>query len=102
MAPTGPESLSEILARLFTQRGWGRPQQQLHIEEMWRQAAGEEIAARTQAVAVKRGILEVHVADGVLLQELASFQKQRLIAELQRVTAPGAIKDLRFRLRGQG
>ena len=100
MKEFGPERLSEILSRLFTVRGWGRPQQQLRLEDAWRQAAGEQIAIRTQVISLKRGVLEVEVADGVLLQELAGFEKRRLIATLQKLLDPGRVKDLRFRLHG--
>ena len=31
----GPESLGEILSRLFTARGWGRRQDRLRLEEAW-------------------------------------------------------------------
>ena len=32
---SGPETLKEILSRLFTVRGWGRRQGQLHLEKAW-------------------------------------------------------------------
>ena len=35
MDPKGPESLGEILSRLFTARGWGRRQDRLRLEEAW-------------------------------------------------------------------
>ncbi len=94
----GPEPIAEVLSRLFTQRGWGRPQQQRCLEDAWRQAAGEEIAARTQVVSLKRGVLEIQVADGILVQELAGFRKRQLLTAMQMKVEAGKIKDLRFRL----
>src|SRR5947209_3450069 len=39
-SPKGPELLGEVLARLFTARGWGRRQDRLHRERAWAEAAG--------------------------------------------------------------
>ena len=93
----GPELLSEVLARLFTARGWGRRQDRLHLERAWAEAVGPEFAAQTRVVALRRGVLEVVVANGVLLQELAHFHKRRLLEGL-RGRLPGiTLTDLRFR-----
>lgn len=93
----GPEPLGDILGALFTARGWGRRQERLHLERAWAAAAGEDVAARTQAGALRRGVLEVHVASAVLMQELNSFHKRRLLAELKRRLPSTPINDLRFR-----
>lgn len=94
----GPERLSEVLSRLFTSRGWGERQQRRRIEEAWQSAAGERVAARSELGSLRRGVLEVIVADAVLLQELAGFQKRDLIAHLQGALGPGRVTDIRFRL----
>src|SRR5947208_170180 len=79
----GPELLGEVLARLFTARGWGRRQARLHLERAWAEAVGPEFAAQTRVVALRRGVLEVVVANAVLLQELAHFHKRRLLEGLR-------------------
>jgi predicted nucleic acid-binding Zn ribbon protein len=93
----GPERLSDVLGHLFAARGWGHHQQQLRLEEAWRQAAGEPVAKLTRAGNLKRGVLEVQVQTGVLLQELAHFHKRRLLEALQQRLGP-QVKDLRFKL----
>ena len=93
----GPENLGEILARLFTARGWGRRQGRLHLEKAWAEAAGPDFAARTRVAALRRGVLEVVVGNAVLLQELASFHKRRLLEELRRRLPNTPVTDLRFR-----
>src|SRR5438105_11587220 len=80
----GPERLAEILSRLFTARGWGRRQGRLHLEKAWAEAAGARIAAQTRVGALRRGVLEVEVGNAVLLQELNSFHKRRLLEDLRR------------------
>ncbi len=97
MAEKGPEPLGEILSRLFTARGWGRRQDRLRLEEAWVAAAGPEIAQHTRVGSLRRGVLEVMVDNAILLQELAHYQKRRLLEQL-RGRLPGTpVNDLRFR-----
>jgi predicted nucleic acid-binding Zn ribbon protein len=97
MERTGPEPLGEILSRLFTARGWGRRQDRLHLEHAWAEAAGPEMAPNTRVGGLRRGVLDVEVANAVLLQELAHYHKRQLLERL-RSRLPGMmITDLRFR-----
>ena len=97
--PKGVEPLGEILSRLFTARGWGRRQDRLRLEEAWAAAVADcgLAAGPTKVGALRRGVLEVVVGSGVLLQELAHFHKRRLLEQL-RPRLPGTtVTDLRFR-----
>jgi len=97
-APKGPEQIGEVLARLFTARGWGRTTERQRLESAWAQAAGPEIAEKTRVLTLRRGTLEVDVrGGGALLHELAGFHKRRLIRELKQLLPGHPIKDLRFR-----
>jgi hypothetical protein len=92
----GPENLSDVVAKLFAARGWGRRSERVRLEQAWAAAAGEA-AADTRLGAFRRGVLEVEVRGGVLLQELAQFRKRPLLAAL-RAGLPGVtVADLRFR-----
>lgn len=93
----GPETIGDILARLFAARGWGRRQDRLRLEEAWAGAAGPEFAAQTRVVALRRGVLEVVVANAVLLQELAHYHKRRLLEALRARLTGVTVTDLRFR-----
>jgi predicted nucleic acid-binding Zn ribbon protein len=93
----GPEPLGDILSALFTARGWGRRQERLHLERAWEAAVGEALVGKTIAGALRRGVLEVHVESAVLMQELNSFHKRRLLAELKRRLPNTPINDLRFK-----
>ena len=95
--PAGPEPLGEILSRVFSARGWGRKQDRLRLERAWAEAAGPEYAAHTRVGALRRGVLEVEVVGGVLLQELAHFHKRRLLARLREQLPGTTLSDLRFR-----
>jgi predicted nucleic acid-binding Zn ribbon protein len=95
----GPESLGEILSRLFTARGWGRRQDRLRLEEAWTAAMAACGVApdQTKVGALRRGVLEVVVGSGVLLQELAHYHKRRLLEQLRGRLAGTTVTDLRFR-----
>jgi hypothetical protein len=99
MEPKGPESLGEVLARLFTARGWGRRQERLRLEEAWAEAlvACGLAPSGTQVGALRRGALEVVVGNGVLMQELAHYHKRRLLEQLRRRLPGTTLTDLRFR-----
>ncbi len=99
MDQRGPESLGEILSRLFTARGWGRQQERRRLEDAW---AAAMTACRLKPEdatvnALRRGVLEVVVGSRVLLQEMAHFHKRQLLEQL-RCRLPGTtVTDLRFR-----
>jgi len=93
----GPEAIGEILGRLFTQRGWGRRQARLHVEEKWSEAVGPEKAKHTRVCNLRRGILEIEVNSGILLQELVQFHKRQILQKLRESLAELTITDIRFR-----
>ncbi len=99
MNEKGPELLGEVLSRLFTARGWGRRQDRLRLEQAWSEAlvACGRSAARTRVGTLRRGVLEVPVADGILLQELAGFCKRPLLEQLRQRLPGVTVNDLRFR-----
>ena len=94
---SGPETLKEILSRLFTARGWGRRQGRLHLEKAWATAVGPAHAPCTRVAGMRRGIMEIDVNSGVLLQELAQFHKRRLLEALRSQLPGTTVTDLRFR-----
>ena len=93
----GPEALGEILSRLFAARGWGRRQDRLRLEDIWREVVGPQGAAHTRVGALRRGVLEIVVDNAVLLQELAHYQKRRLLEQLRARLPKVTLTDLRFR-----
>jgi predicted nucleic acid-binding Zn ribbon protein len=93
----GPELLGEILSRLFTARGWGRRQERLRLEETWRAAAGPQAASQTRVHGMRRGVLEIVVGNGVLLQELAHYRKRELLESVRRALPGVTIANLHFR-----
>jgi predicted nucleic acid-binding Zn ribbon protein len=93
----GPENLAEVLSRLFTSRGWGRRTERVRLEETWAAVVGPAVLAETRVGGLRRGVLEVEVRTGVLMQELAQFHKRPLLAKLRQALPGTTITDLKFR-----
>jgi predicted nucleic acid-binding Zn ribbon protein len=93
----GPEPISDILAQLMARRGFARVRSAEAFDAAWRKAAGEMLSQFTRPGAVRRGKLEVTVANSTLVQEL-SFQKTHLLKTLAELLPDEKIEDLRFRV----
>lgn len=92
----GPENLAEVLSRLFLARGWGRVTQRQRLETIWLEVIGEK-SEETRLGGMKRGVLEIEVRGAVLLQELAQFQKKKLLIALREKLPELTITDIKFR-----
>lgn len=97
MSRRKPQPIANVLAELFARRGYGRALGDEALAAQWREAAGEALARQTRVVSLRRGVLEVHVAHSLLMQELV-FQKQGLLQRLSALEPAGAIRELRFRV----
>jgi predicted nucleic acid-binding Zn ribbon protein len=98
MQERGPERLGEVLSRLFAARGWGRRQDRIRLEQAWEKAVDPQHAPATRVGALRRGVLEVLVNNGVLMQELSGFHKRRLLEKLRTLLPGTTLADLRFRV----
>jgi predicted nucleic acid-binding Zn ribbon protein len=92
-----PKKIADVLAQLITARGYGRIQAEADFTAAWQAAAGEALARHTRPGRLRRGLLEITVTNSTVVQEL-TFQKQRILAELQAQVPDARIRDLRFRL----
>ncbi len=93
----GPQRMSMVLAELMARKGFARIQGASALEAAWADAAGEFVAAHSRATAVRRGKLEVLVANSTLAQEL-TFRKAELLESLRKALPNEKIGDLRFRV----
>lgn len=93
----GPENIADVLARMFTSRGWGRKSERVRLEAAWADAVGPETAPETRVNAMRRGVLEVEVRSGVVLQEMAQFRKRALLTALRQRLPGTTVTDIKFR-----
>jgi predicted nucleic acid-binding Zn ribbon protein len=100
----GPRPLADLLKGLLkTEKALGGASVEA-VQALWRRVAGEGLAAETQAVSLRGGVLTVEVASAALLAELETFRKGELIAGL-RADPDGAlrgVRELRLRARRGG
>ncbi len=81
----------------MARRGYARVQSGGACSAAWREAAGEPLAACTQATIVRRGVLEVLVSNSTMMQEIG-FQKPALIKRLADLLPDENIRDLKLRV----
>ncbi len=93
---SSPENLSDVLGRLFTARGWGRLSERTRLEAAWAEVTAEW-PGQTRVLGLRRGVLEVEVRTGVLVQELAQYHKRKLLAGLRKKLTGQPLTDLKFR-----
>jgi len=89
--------IAEILSELDARRGYARIRTAATAEEAWQEAAGPEIGGKSRPGPVKRGVLEVIVANSMLAHEL-QFQKERIVKKLAELLPQEKIRDLRCRI----
>ena len=92
-----PKAIGKILAQLIPARGYGRIKATANFAEAWQTAVGPALAKFTLPGQVRRGILEITVANSMMIQEL-TFQKQQLLTKLKTQLPDAKINDLKFRV----
>jgi predicted nucleic acid-binding Zn ribbon protein len=97
----GPRAIGDVLSELMAKRGFAGVQSSENYAEAWREAAGPMMAAYTRVGQLRRGTLEVVVANSTLMQELG-FQKKTLLEKLSRLLPDQGIEGLRFRVGALG
>jgi predicted nucleic acid-binding Zn ribbon protein len=92
-----PKKLQSVMAQLMVKRGYGRQQTSAALADHWREVAGEFVAEHTRIGELRRGVLNVTVANSMLMQEL-SFEKQSLLEKLSARLPDQKLRDFRFRV----
>ena len=91
-----PKRIDNVIAQVVQQRGYCQIRAADERDQAWQAAAGE-VASLTRVGSQRRGTLEVHVANSLLMQEL-TFRKEELISKLQTALPDAEIQQLRFRI----
>jgi predicted nucleic acid-binding Zn ribbon protein len=85
------------VAQLITARGYGRIQASADFSAAWQAAVGDALARFSLPGRIRRGVLEVTVANSMVIQEL-TFQKQDILNKLQAEFPDARLRDLKFRV----
>lgn len=92
-----PQRLADVLSRLIAQRGYARVQGAEVETEAWSAVAGAAIAKMSRVGELKRGVLEIHVSNNILVSELG-YQKIKLLDGMREKLPQHKLKDLRFKV----
>jgi len=91
-----PKRIDNVIAQVVQRRGYAQVRAASVREEAWQTVVGE-VASATQVGSLRRGTLEIQVANSLLMQEL-TFRKEELLTKLNAVLPDTEIKQLRFRV----
>jgi predicted nucleic acid-binding Zn ribbon protein len=92
-----PKRIGDVLPELMARRGYSRVESTAIYHRAWAQAAGPLTAQYTRLGSLRRGTLEIVVANSTLMQELG-FQKSALLEAITQLLPDEGIDDLRFRI----
>jgi len=93
--PRRAKPIGEVLSRLISRRGYAQVQQTAELQEAVARAVGATCEKHCRPGKLSRGVLEIHVRNSTVLQEL-TFRKKQVLAKLARSEAK--IRDLKFRV----
>ncbi len=95
--PRGPQPIGDILAELMARKGFAGVRGEEAYRAAWQEAVGEPVAQHTRTGKLHRGLLEIFVANSMLMQEL-TFQKVGLLKSLNQNMPDEKIRGLRFKV----
>jgi len=94
-----PLKMADVIHDLVARRGYLQSLSADELATAWSSVVSNEIAHHTRTGNVRRGILEVFVADSSLVQEL-TFQKRQVLRKLQEAAPKFKVRDIKFRVGG--
>src|SRR5258707_1394399 len=74
-----------------------RIREALGVWPAWEQAVGPQIAAAARPVALRKGVLTIHVRHSVWLQELTAM-RETLLRRIRAVSSAAVVRDLRIKV----
>jgi hypothetical protein len=92
-----PKKIGSIMAELVARRGYARVFAASECSEAWAAAVGPQLVPFTRVGAIRRGVLEVLVANSTMLQEI-TFQKSAILKKLSELLPDENLRDVKFRV----
>lgn len=88
--------MGDVVSQLLARRGYAQETTAADVAAAWNAVVGDDAARQTRVGSIRRGTLEVVVANSAVSQEL-TFRKTQMVAELARRLPEHKIKSIRFR-----
>lgn len=92
-----PQRAGDVLANLMARKGYAQQMTASACAEAWVESVGTEWSSASRPGNVRRGVLEVTVANSSVLHEL-TFRRRQLVTELRRLIPEQNIENIRFRI----
>ncbi len=92
-----PQRVGQVVSRLMARRGYGAEKAAALSQQAWQAAVGQALAMHSRPGRSCGGVLEVIVANSMIMQEL-TFQKQAILEQLKQQLPEMKWHDLRFRV----
>jgi len=89
-------SISDVIGSLIHSMKLESRMEHIMLRDVWDDAVGERIAEKTSPASLRGGILFVHVASAVWVQEL-TFLKGKILQKINSRLADSKLKDIRFK-----
>jgi len=96
--PDRTESTADLLPKVMQKLGLGERLHEREVMTTWAKIVGEFIAAHSSPIALREGVLYVHVLQPALHYELDRVTKPEILRKLKKRFGGKVIRDLRFRL----
>lgn len=92
-----PKMVKDVMASVMSRHGYGRVLSMERYQEALRNTIGKSLAQHVCVVGLRRGRIEIVVANSAVMQELA-FLEADLLKGLATAVPDETIRDLRFRI----
>jgi predicted nucleic acid-binding Zn ribbon protein len=92
------QSTSDVLPKIMQRLGLRERLHEVEVVEAWHNIVGEFIAAHSNPVALRDGVLYVRVLQPTLHYELDQVSKTDILRKLKRRFGTKVIRDIRFRV----
>jgi predicted nucleic acid-binding Zn ribbon protein len=92
------QAVTDLVPKVMQKLGLGERLRESEILGAWEALVGEFIAAHSCPIALRDGILYVHVLQPALHYELDRITRPEILRKLKRRFGGKVIRDLRFRL----
>ena len=91
--------LGDVIKDVVKAAPWSRRKDLFALTEAWCQAAGPEVARRTQVMGLSRGTLTVNVESAALRHEIEAYRRPEILRRLQEAYPQKRIVALKCVLR---
>ncbi len=90
-----PKPMQSVMAGLLAKRGYAATESSDHLRNAWNEAAGELFSQFSRPTGLRRGVLEVLVANSTMMQEI-NFHRTQLLADVQKAIEKEGTSDARI------